>query len=362
MWISDNATSAQNHLHHWSKDRLVTYYEGSAFIYPMVEDAQGAIWYMQGSNRDRTGSFCRVSDDKTQCYGTQDGIPTSSAQAIVQDTEGFFWLGASNELIRWKPRSSQIYRPEGLKANPGSGVTSLVAAPDGSVYVGFGLAGAGLGLERIVKDRWEPVRVHDFDGSALKVTALRLDRENSLWVGTLDQGIFRIHDDKVDHFTAADGLTGNYVLSLYEDNEGNGWVGTTGGLDSFRGIPVASVSIRKGLCTEEPDSVLAARDGTIWVGGAEALCALRNGRFSSIVPGNGLPGHQVTSLFEDSARHLWFGVDNWVTHFQPRQTAHESGSGDTGATTASPADEWEPSCNPRQARYSQHGGSGRSPS
>jgi hypothetical protein len=48
--------------------------------------------------------------------------------------------------------------------------------------------------------------------------------------------------------------------------------------------------------------------------------------------------------------------------FQPRQAAHESGSGDTGATTASPAYEWEPSCNPRRARYSQHGGSGRSPS
>jgi signal transduction histidine kinase/ligand-binding sensor domain-containing protein len=310
LWIADNATSAQHHLHHWSKDRLVTYYEGSAFIWPMAEDAQGAIWYMQGSTREQPGLFCRVFDDKTQCYGKHDGIPISSAEAIVEDTEGFFWLGGSNELIRWKPGSAKIYRPEGLKANSGYGVTSLVAAPDGSVYAGFGLAGAGLGLERIVNGRWEPVRVHDFDGSALKVTVLRLDRENSLWAGTLDQGIYRIHDDKVDHFTMADGLTGNSVLSLYEDNEGNVWVGTTSGLDNFRGIPVASVSSRNGLCTEEPDSVLAARDGTIWVGGAEALCALRGGRFSSIVPRNGLPGHQVSSLFEDSARHLWFGVDN----------------------------------------------------
>jgi transposase InsO family protein len=61
-------------------------------------------------------------------------------------------------------------------------------------------------------------------------------------------------------------------------------------------------------------------------------------------------------------RHLKLTLKSWVTHFQPPQTAHESGSGDSGATTASPADEWEPSCNPRQARYSQHGGSGRSPS
>jgi len=312
LWIADSdaAAVAQDYLHRWSKGRLATYYEGSTFISPMAEDAQGAIWYMLGRSRDEPGSFCRVFDDKTRCYGMQDGIPISSASAIVEDTEGFFWLGGSNLLIRWKPGSSQIYRPEGLKANPGYGVTSLVAAPDGSVYVGFGLAGAGLGLERIVNGRWEPVRVHDFDGSDLKVTVLRLDRENSLWVGTLDQGIYRIHDDRVDHFTVADGLTGNYVLALYEDDEGNEWVGTTGGLDSFRGIPVTSVSSRNGLCTEEPDSVLAARDGTIWVGGAEALCALRDGRFSSIVPGNGLPGHQVTSLFEDSARHLWFGIDN----------------------------------------------------
>jgi putative transposase len=48
--------------------------------------------------------------------------------------------------------------------------------------------------------------------------------------------------------------------------------------------------------------------------------------------------------------------------FQSRQTAHESGPGDTGATPAFPAGEREPPLHPRRARHSQHDGSGRSPS
>ena len=55
---------------------------------------------------------------------------------------------------------------------------------------------------------------------------------------------------------------------FYEDREGNLWVATTKGIDCFRDVRVATFSTREGLATPEVDSVLAARDGTVWIGGA----------------------------------------------------------------------------------------------
>jgi len=50
------------------------------------------------------------------------------------------------------------------------------------------------------------------------------------------------------------------------------------------------------------------------VGNDGSLDAIRDGAVSSIRTGKGLPGHQVTSLFEDLAGRLWVGVDDklWI--------------------------------------------------
>jgi len=65
----------------------------------------------------------------------------------------------------------------------------------------------------------------------------------------------------VDHFGAADGLTADYVTGLYEDHEGNLWVLTPKGLDSFRDTPIVTFSRSEGMHLSEIDSVLVSGDG-----------------------------------------------------------------------------------------------------
>src|SRR5260370_32914293 len=65
--------------------------------------------------------------------------------------------------------------------------------------------GKGGGLHQLAQGAWKPFVTPEFDGSTLKVTALLLDRDSSLWVGTLSQGIYRIQGNMVDHFRGSDG-------------------------------------------------------------------------------------------------------------------------------------------------------------
>ena len=51
------------------------------------------------------------------------------------------------------------------------------------------------------------------------------------------RGLIHVHDGRPDVFTKADGLSGDVILSLFEDREGNVWVATTGGLAGFESSP-----------------------------------------------------------------------------------------------------------------------------
>jgi ligand-binding sensor domain-containing protein len=78
-------------------------------------------------------------------------------------------------------------------------------------------------------------------------------------------------------FRRSDGLSGDVILSLFEDREGNVWVASTGGLDRFRELPVTTISVRQGLSSDATHAVLAATDGSIWVGASDALTRLKDG-------------------------------------------------------------------------------------
>jgi signal transduction histidine kinase len=84
---------------------------------------------------------------------------------------------------------------------------------------------------------------------------------------------------------------------------------TSKGIDKFRETRIVTYSKTEGLESDEVNSVLAARDGTVWVGDVE-LGAIRGAAISSINQHTGLPGLQVTSLLEDHAGKLWVGVDD----------------------------------------------------
>jgi signal transduction histidine kinase len=104
---------------------------------------------------------------------------------------------------------------------------------------------------------------------------------------------------------------------------------TSGGIDNFRDTLVATFSMREGLYADGASSVIAAHDGTVWVGNFEALNFVRNNKVSAIREDNGLPGRNVTTLFEDHAGRLWLGVDNglWVYDQGRFQTVrHSDGS------------------------------------
>ena len=264
LWIGTTRGLAN-----WDEVDLHNVSQSPAFIETIVQDSKGAIWITRSQVRDDTGPLCEVTGNTLRCHGSSDGIPFAYAQPLYSDASDHLWVGSSLGLCRWKSGSdTKTYIDSALSKFQGlAGVGAIAGGDDASLLVGMKRSGKGLGLQRLLQDgTWKDYVVAGMDSTAVEVSALLTDRNGGIWVGTGNRGIYRIYGGRADHFDSADGLSSNSVQGMYEDREGDLWVATSRGIDRFHETSVISFSIREGLTAEDADSVLATRDGTIFIG------------------------------------------------------------------------------------------------
>jgi hypothetical protein len=171
------------------------------------------------------------------------------------------------------------------------------------------------------------------------------DREGNVWVGTSADGLHRLKPKKLRLVTTADGLTHNVVLSLAEDAEGAVWLGSNGGglsVGRYREAATTSASapdwemdfaaaeLSYLLDNESLPAVLAARDGTLWLGTWNSGLFRKRGanldQFNLTRPESDEP---VVALCEDGAGGVWVGThESGLMRFKDGVfTSHRSTNG-----------------------------------
>ena len=278
-----------------------------AEIHSVAQAPDGTIWVTRLRIRDGKGPLCKVVGQDLSCYGTEAGIPEKYATALAVDETGMAWFGSS-AVYSWHKDKVQTFLDRQLKAVSGGGsVRYLLPQPGGALLVALDVSGSTGGVQEYAGGSWKSYEVTGFHGSAVDANVLFRDRQGALWVGTADQGLYRIWKGRADHFMGTDGLSGDQVNDVREDAEGNIWVATVGGVDCFRDIPVADYAPHKGLTRSLSGPVLARADGSVWIAEKGGVDVWRNG---SIAPLKADIGQIVHAFFEDDAHRVWIAVDN----------------------------------------------------
>jgi ligand-binding sensor domain-containing protein len=173
-------------------------------------------------------------------------------------------------LWRWEPGPPKLYPV------PGSSklIQGLVEGDNGELLVS-----TPDGITQFVDGKSEAYPLLPTGRQSNTAGFLR-DRDGGLWIGTVGRGLLHMHQGKVDAFGDADGLSGDFVTSLFEDHEGDIWVATVDGLDRFRDFAVPTTSVKQGLSNATVESVLAARDGSVWLGTLDGLNRWTDGKIT----------------------------------------------------------------------------------
>jgi ligand-binding sensor domain-containing protein/signal transduction histidine kinase len=141
-------------------------------------------------------------------------------------------------------------------------------------------------------------------------TGLLETPSGSLLVGTMKSGLYLFGaSGESRHFSRADGLSSDQVNRLYQDREGNIWIGTGDGLNAMR--------VRKVRMLAPPDdwkgckvlSFVTQPDGSAWIGTQGAgLYHFEAGRWSCLSESNGLPNSFIWSVLNYREHRLLLGT------------------------------------------------------
>ena len=276
------------------------------FVASLFEDGEGTVW---AASLNRAGRLCAIRSGGAKCSG-EDGAFGRAVWAMYEDGAGRFWAAAESGVWRLRPGPPQRYRTP-------TELIGLSRTEDGGLLVAL----HGSGLRQLAGDNVEAYPIRDavnrnrlLADHEVDANKLLRDRDGGLWIGTVDRGLIHVRDGRADLFTRSDGLSGDVILSLFEDREGNVWVASTGGLDRFRELPVTTISKRQGLSSDATHAALAATDGSIWVGAADGLTRLKNGKTTFFRTGSGVPD-APQSLYQDDHGRIWVSTRQGLAYF-----------------------------------------------
>src|SRR5580704_8812289 len=121
-------------------------------------------------------------------WTAKNGVP-ANISALAQTTDGFLWLGTPQGLYRFDGVAFERYQPESGSAFPSNHVVSLLALPDGDLWIGF-----RNGLSRLRSGHL--TNYADVDGQPLEnVRTVVQDREGVLWAGA-NAGLLRFEGNR----------------------------------------------------------------------------------------------------------------------------------------------------------------------
>ncbi len=125
-------------------------------------------------------------------YSTQMGLSSNNQRCIIQDKEGFIWIGTGDGLNRFDGRTFKVYRrnPDDSSSLESNIIDCLYIDSKGVLWVGT-YAG-GLSRYNKDKDNFYTYATNINDTSALPnndISAIAEDKFHRLWIGTNNSGL-----------------------------------------------------------------------------------------------------------------------------------------------------------------------------
>jgi signal transduction histidine kinase/ligand-binding sensor domain-containing protein len=264
----------------------------SATVVFLLEDRTGTIW---AGKRDGLYRFQR---NRWERMHEEHGLPDARPYAGYEDNHGNLWFGTSVGVIR---RLKDEDRFEFV--DPARNIQMFTEDASGAVWRadsvdGFALVGSKQSAPK------------SFHGNGVRVL---YDRRGDLWVGTGTEGLWKVRRHpspqaaSIERITIRDGLSSDTVRSLFEDREGNVWVGTEAGLHRF--TPSAVTSITN---VGSRPIVSASSDGGAWVGSTTGLTQFDAERRRQHGQQLGVRGPETTAMYTDRSGTLWVATPGGV--------------------------------------------------
>lgn len=324
-------------MHNYFYDEKDTTTLSSNYILYLFEDSRKNLWVgtldaglcLYDRDTDSFKRFINNPADKNSILGNYVRVIFESSDSIIYiglEEGGFSYFKTPSDI----PSSinfTNVAIPRIDHAAGANMVCSIIEDTDHTLLVGVN----GSGLNRFNPATGAFQRLLQ-DSCSNRIHHLLLDSKNRLWVGSWDKGIYiydRLSKRIVHHVNnnLQGSLSQNQIESIFEDREGNFWIGTDNGLclmpfstDPFSAAPFITYRHNEfessSLLSNSIKAFLMDKQNRVWIGSYYGGINIYNKSAAKFLPVRNKPwspsslsDNNVFSFAEDKQGNLWVGTD-----------------------------------------------------
>ena len=263
------------------------------------------------------GGLWRKQNQRWASVSADEGLQSASVYAIWIDSQNTIWIGSETGAAHRNPETRTWERfPTNDQRGTPTRVQVLAGDASGSIWAGTDGGGARKFIDGGLATLEFSTNTEDFKTDLIRDVAI--DQDGSLWFGT-PNGVVRYQErswwtdqsgsDAPDRF--------NHVNDLLIDQQGAMWIATGGaGVRLKRAIdmPEESFTTEDGLPGNSILALAQDDDGGIWAAGFDGVARFIDGIWTTPLQINQLPSSVVTDIFV-AGESIWLGTEGGLVQF-----------------------------------------------
>lgn len=297
------------------------------FVYTLYEDSQKRLWI--GTNYGGLLLYDRANDAFKRYFLKEEGKMVSNrnvVRSIIEDLDGNIWIGTLSGIGKLDPRSGKFrwYTETESPDNYAKGeiFIGLTKDADGNIYA----SDVRNGHLNVFDYKTGIFTHYSFPEKNMKTRSLLFDDEGRLWLGDEENGIYWFKDGSlIKHITDTDfgtsAVQSSQMLTFYKSSDKTIWIGRVNGdimhynqkTERFEPYPEA---FKSQLSAKTISAVYEDMNGNIWLGthggGVNLINKVKNFlSYYNTEKKNALQlSHNiVTSFLEIDSSTFWIGTD-----------------------------------------------------
>ncbi len=281
-------------------DKVTTYDTDSVLthgtITSMAEDLQGRIWC------STENGISVIDNGKITNYTRQDGLPESIISDIAIEKNGNIWIVCQNDyLLKYNPEQNNFisFRPQHECE-----FTTVDVDASGKIWLG-----SFQGLYIFDGKNFTSMFGKELKGQA--ITHILNDRNGYTWYIPLQNGIYLNRNDILSHYSVEHGLVDGSVNTIFEDSEGNIWIGTQNGISMYGKVIFETLTTQTGLPDNNILSVEGDANGNVWGStlntGITKITGQQIETFASPISNSYRQGYNSVNVIRAEKDRLWLG-------------------------------------------------------
>jgi signal transduction histidine kinase/ligand-binding sensor domain-containing protein len=302
----------------------------------VFQDREGNIWV--GSHTHGLFIYQPLSRkfEPPEPY-IEEEIKHEDILGLYEDRLGFLWLGTDHELLKIDRVEQQIesypYQPDQGENQVDSRVGAILEGASGNLW--FGTAAGSIYFYDREKDSFIRAFVESIT-PGYPILLFYLDRDGDMLIGTA-YGLYWHRKDQgsLSHFindpNDPNTISNNYVMLIREDENGNIWVGTRDGLNTFNKATGLFSRLDFKLTDDTTKdnttivdhsiiSILPDSSGGLWLGslsGGLKYLDVSTGKLTVYQDLEGITVGTIYSILRDREGNLWLSTNRGLCKFNP---------------------------------------------